>query len=105
MHVQHPHEMAPTSDGGRHAPAVCAGRRQQQQRRWHAQQRAAAASERARAHLVAGGLAIVLCGDGARALERSNLAERIGVLFAQSESFAQSGVREQLDPRCLCADV
>ena len=36
VHVQHPHEMAMTSDGGRHAPAVCTGRRQQQQKRWHA---------------------------------------------------------------------
>ena len=35
MHVQHPHEMAPTSDGGRHAPAVCTCR-WQQQKRWHA---------------------------------------------------------------------
>ena len=39
-----------------------AGRRKQQQRQRHAQQRAAAASERARAHLVAGGLAIVRRG-------------------------------------------
>ena len=39
----------------------------------------------------------MLCGDGARALERSNLAERIGVLLRNRSPFAQSGVREQLD--------